>query len=154
MSVLIAVSVLALAGCADSSQSLDLSTVSGGGTASEALVEFDKDGLGSLNGVTIVPSAAYASEVGSKEDLAAQTNVDRVEVGIPDTLHGIDTQLIVPMWYDEQTVYQIADAKGLPLSEVVADGSVVWRGDPVARVDFHRGDGVIVLDRIWVPRSR
>lgn len=123
-------------------------------TLSQRLVPVDKNGLGQLHGVSVVPTGPYYIAPGTPDDRAHSRLIARVDVGVPDSVHGVAARLVVPMWYGRKTTLMIM---GTPpetsLAQAVANKAVIWAGTAVADVKYHLEDGVFVLDSLQVPPS-
>lgn len=149
------VASLALFGVVASLSACTASPVSGSGTSkagtraslSSQLVPFDSKGRGRLDGVSVVRSGSLALAVGTPDDRAFLRHMTRVDVGVFDSVQGIQTKLVVPIWYGNATVYYEPGAPAVPLVKAVADKSVTWWSSAGANVEYHLQDGIIVLDR-------
>jgi hypothetical protein len=130
-------------------------------TPSAALVSLDDQGRGQLQGVSVTPSGPFGLAPGTPEDEAQSQYGNRVEVGIFDSLEGVETKLVVPMWYGGEATYQLTTPSGdnpigdqVPLVEAAADeGGVVWWAGPNASITYHLEDGFFVLDSLVAPAS-
>lgn len=121
-------------------------------TPSDRLVPLNQDGSGELEGAGIGPYGAYGTTPGTPDDRASQRG-ERLAVWVFDSLQGIETHLIVPMYYNESTTYSLRGTdESVPVTQVIEDKSVVWWAAPAADVKFHLEDGVLVLDSIVVNR--
>jgi len=143
----------AVAGCSTARPS-----VSAAGSASSAmdqLVPVDSAGVGQLAGVSVGPShAPIVARDGSPEQLVQKRYVGQVDIGVFESTRGVQTKLVVPMWYGKQTAYSVAGGKSVPLAAAVADKTVIWWGSGSARVRYHLENGAFVLDTLDVDMMR
>ena len=151
--VLMSLLCLALVACtpAQSAENVE-TTPQTNQTPSDKLVPLNQDGSGELEGVGIGPYGAYGTTPGTPDDKASQRG-QRLAVWVFDSLRGIETHLIVPMYYDDSTTYSFRGTdESVPVTQVIEDKSVVWWAAPAADVKFHLEDGVMILDTIVVNR--
>ncbi|MDZ4064745.1 MAG: hypothetical protein U1E22_08780 [Coriobacteriia bacterium] len=149
-----------LVGC--SAARSDSSSGPSGAVATEtpSPVPLDADGKGELKGVSVGPSETpltYAP--GSPEDRAQERYGHSVDVGVFGSIQGVQTKLVIPMWYGESATYELTAPSGggvisPPTSLVDAaatkDG-VVWWGGSAASIKYHFEDGYFVLDELISP---
>jgi len=124
-------------------------------TPSSRLVPINANGRGELKGVSVGPSRGFGFAPGTPSDRAYKRYGHRADVGVFDSVRGIETELLVPMWYGKATTYSVVgQSKTVPLERAVADKSVTWWGSPGASVRYHLEDGYFVLDHMTVAQSR
>ena len=148
-----------LLGCSEPNEapSTDVAPPADGPTVAEVF-----EGLASLtdgesvylDGVSITQSQAYGTVVGTQEDELASSGSRRADIGVVETVGGIETTLEFPVWYNDLTTFQVNDGQPVSITSALDDNSVVWFGDPVVTVEFHMDDGVLVLDSLVVPVAR
>ncbi len=102
----------------------------------------------------VLPSQTTTSGVvvGPSDESSAQVVVGFVRPNTSSTL------IRVPMSFTPETTYQVGREPTTTLAAAVALGirgragdGVVWWGDPVARITYHKGPEGFVLDDLWVP---
>jgi hypothetical protein len=156
----LAVAISMTAGCVRSPQVQETRASSASSIEPTSAVPLDSAGRGKLTGVSVVQSDGYGTGPGTPEARAYDRfDGHRVDVGIFGSIRGVETKLVVPMWYGEHTTYTL-EREGETTSLVeaaklrggfraVADpGSVVWWSGPGCAVTYHFEDGCFVLDSL------
>ena len=110
-----------------------------------------------------MPAGAYGVMAGTPEDDVAKDHT-KAEVGVFETVNGIETRLVIPMWYGDETGFESNGAEPVPMPQAVQAASehttstlrstAVWFGDAVVDVEFHMDSGVLILDRVEAPPIR
>ena len=116
----------------------------------EQVLPVDKNGAGQLQGVSVLPSGSIALVPGTADTRANSRFAGQVQVGIPDSVYGVQATLLVPMWYSTKTTLTVLGQPRL-LTQAVANRDIVWQASPNARVTYHIEDGVFVLDSLVQP---
>ena len=156
------VSVVAL--CVSASGCTESGNLSGSGmpdrlTPAEAteMLESLSDGQAStLDRVSMSRSLGYATDAGTHEDEIAQSGYRRADVGVIEWVNGIETKLVIPMYYGPETTYQVKGREPMAMLEAVEatptlSGPFVFFAGPVISIEFHMDDGVLILDDVTVP---
>jgi hypothetical protein len=139
----------AVVGCsASTSSERAVPAAEASGTPSDALVNLDSTGHGTLSGVDLTlagPSVAF-----DPEQRAIRRRWTLVNVGIRDHAKGVRTVLVVPMWFDERTKYVESPwLKGVDtLSEATKHSDFAWSEAGTTDIKFHLTDEVFYVDEV------
>ncbi len=160
---LLALVAVALSGCtaesATKSDGSDATDVSGSqsstSTPSDALVNLDADGKGTLTHVNLEERTSGCIMPDSPESRAIRREWRVVNVGIFDRSHGVRTMLTVPMWYHSDTTFVPTPHMPFPetLAEAVEHPEWAWDGAGTADLKFHMEDGLFVIDEVSRPEG-
>jgi hypothetical protein len=152
----VAIAIAGISGCASLSASIPLTAPAPAETTAvplpgTALAALESTRPASLHDVTVQPSTGTLFGATSPDQRAYARYGHLVDVGIQVALHGVQSQLVVPMWYGKSAQFGFKGSSDtVPLVSAVADKSVVWWSSPGADVSFHFEDGYFVLDRMIV----
>jgi len=145
-------------GCS-TSRGVDESAPPTSSSVTKMLASLGEGESGSLRGVSLSAASGGAIDAGTREDELLRSGYRQAQVGVFREINGIETRLMIPMWYGDETTIEagsLPPASMLEAAEATRTmmGQAYWFGDPVAAVYFHMDEGVLVLDRAVVPMSR